>query len=335
MDIQQGCRQTFELVALGAGDTCYSGWMQFSGQRLHDMHGLVMARRALQRYLYKQLLLWSKLEKSAKREKSIFQPAVSGGLLALKPKVFVHLYLSRAPAGASEYFPILFPGRRPSVGLSVHTKDQLMPVHSCRPSVLAARICCASGSDKLSRWSVLGLQGALLSHFLEPLYLSSVILADPDPTRAALNWVVNERLQLGPDAGLPAPYAQHQVGFFLGPSISCLSSSTDSHWLSLNWCRGDAAVERVDGATGLAVPRNPAPEGQVCLSRICKVAMLRYFRNMAQEMNRTDLLALPTYHQAKAQAASYQSAKGQLFAHLASLGLGKWPQKHLVDNFAG
>lgn len=66
----------------------------------------------------------------------------------------------------------------PSVDLHVSVKGQLNPVSYCSPTMLCTHVYCASGSDKLTCWTVLGVQGALLSHFLHPVYITSIVLGD-------------------------------------------------------------------------------------------------------------------------------------------------------------
>lgn len=67
------------------------------------------------------------------------------------------------------------------------------------------------------------------------------------------------------------------------------------------------------------------------MSRVSKSNLFGLFRSLCQRCGRTDLLALPSYSQAKMAAASFQHAKQQFFQALSVHGYGAWIGKPLEE----
>ena len=263
-----------EVVALGTGTKCISGEsISESGLALNDCHAEVIARRAFLRFLYGQLAICTKTNKDT----SIFEKQVSGKF-GVKKGISFHLYISTAPCGDARVFSPAdedsadaHPQRRSrgQVRVKIEAGEGTIPADGQLQTwdgILAGeRLYTMSCSDKLARWNLLGMQGALLSLYVDPIYLKSIIIGSLFQEQHMLRAVYT---RISGVQGLPEPFIPtlpllHAVSS--PPSRVAQKSPNNSY----NWTWGDSEVELVNCKTGRLDERVP--------SRLCKQLLFEQF----------------------------------------------------------
>ncbi|XP_026213865.1 adenosine deaminase domain-containing protein 1 [Anabas testudineus] len=337
MQTSSGC----EVVALGTGNY-NTKENASSGRVLHDSHAVVTARRSLMRFLYRHLLMF--FSKTANlTDRSIFHQNSGSSLLSLKSGITLHLYVNQLPKGAAQIpsklrlNPLSISAWQVNSEISLHlsVEGKVFSVFSSAFDQSASKVVSMSTADKITQWQVLGYQGALLSHFIEPVYVQSILIGDSSCSDIrGMEISVNQRVE-GITSQLPMFYCMMRPHISLVPSVATNNISDSGHMTyGINWSEGDGSLEVVDGLDGKTVEESPFKSGSALASRLCKAAMLHRFKLVAKEAQRKDLLTTISYREAKRMAKPYQEAKNVLRAYLLQQGFGSWLVKLSVsDNF--
>lgn len=338
MQSPTGC----EVIALGTGSSNTKASPAPTGRILHDSHALVTARRSLMRFLYKNLLLFFSKNPSLE-EKSVFQQDQTTKLMSFKNHLTLHLYMSQLPKGAAQIpsqlrlNPLSISAWEVNnqIGLHVVVEGKVFSKFSSSYEQMGSHVVSMSTTDKITQWQVLGFQGALLSHFIEPVYVNSIFIGEGgcSDTRG-LQMAVSQRVD-GITSTLPLYYCVYRPHISLVTSAIPADTQPSQKSLSLNWSHGDLTIEVVDALEGKSAEESPFKSSPALASRLCKAAMLSRFNLVAKEAQREELLAAVTYREAKMMAKPYQEAKSVLKSYLARKGYGQWVEKPPIsDHFS-
>lgn len=328
-----------KVVALGTGTKSIAGdKYSLEGTVVHDCHAEIVARKSLIRWLYEQI-------SNAGESHSFAVKAGEGSNTPYTLRPFeLWLYCSQAPCGDAAVFsrsdpqPIQIPCFTTKSHGIFRTKPEAghpgMPASANEVEQsfdgwqLGNRSYCHTCSDKIAKWCVVGVQGALLAQLIPPLFTTGIIIgevfAHGHAARAiccrserALENFRSSRLSSTSLYGLRHPKIGH---WSLDASIKKRSNKKRDS-VSVNWALGDTNTEVLDATTGRL-------QGSNDCSRISKKSLFRSFQRLSK------ILPEITYKEAKSKSEEYHYVKGVWIRAMVSLYGGKWVRKPAeVDDF--
>ncbi|KAM3391587.1 hypothetical protein ACQJBY_012964 [Aegilops geniculata] len=197
------------VLSLATGTKCLgAARLGPRGDLVHDAHAEVIARRALLRLIYAEI--------GTDNPPSWLVASGADGRWRLKDGHQLHLYITQIPCGIMPVPPSPLEVRREQLDTMVNGCSDVGFVQ--RKPGRGDTTLSVSCFDKITRWCVVGIQGALLSHILEPLYLSSITIGQ-SPGGAPDGFCIESNVPLVFEAPIPPKDFQQTSGDM--PPLTC------------------------------------------------------------------------------------------------------------------
>ncbi|CAM0901631.1 unnamed protein product [Alopecurus aequalis] len=322
------------VLSLATGTKCLgASRLGPRGDLVHDAHAEVVARRALLRLVYAEI--------GADCPSSWLVPSGDDGRWRLRDGHQLHLYITQLPCGVMPVPPS--PSEVPREQLDNMVNGRRDGGFVQRKPGRGDTTLSMSCFDKITRWCVVGIQGALLSHILEPLYLSTIIIGQP-PDGAPEGFCIQSNVEKVLYARLsslsrkhPRSFEPHKPLFFEAPipPEEFQQTSGDIPPLTCGYsiCWNKSGLhEVVLGTTGR---KQGTSSKAACLpsteSLLCKIRLAEAFMSLEH----------PLVTKFKHEEQSYQAIKDMACEYQQMVGLlrqapffGRWRAKPAsLDSF--
>uniref|UniRef100_A0A915C2S6 Double-stranded RNA-specific editase B2 n=2 Tax=Parascaris univalens TaxID=6257 RepID=A0A915C2S6_PARUN len=293
-----------KMVSLGAG----RNWIvdgrllaNSQGTVLIHMQNAVLARRGFLLYLHKQI-------ENCSDPNCVVERSPNSNKFRLKPGYKVVLYaafppLMGRPSGSGKQKLMCHVGniRARDVPDNLQTMDEI---------ISTGQINVMSITDKMLKWNYLGLQGALLSYVLEPIYMTHLCIGSPTHDGHLMQAVL---LRFGDARKSELVVKSVQKG--IRPQGEMYH----------DWVEGVGTIERLDPSTGRTVTGSP--------SRLCKSELFESWSRVLAAMGE-DMKPLWSCAEAKRGESVYMNVLENFMAQLKAFGFGQWQRKdQAVDCF--